>query len=410
MTSMPDAIPRANKVREQLRSSMSKVEWLKLISAILVPMMIGIFTIVTTIQQLQSDNEARNTSLFIAQLQRDIGIHMAEELRRENLFNAYVHDLIIAVQENNWTVHAKHALRAKTIATFRELDGVRKGRLVQFMYEYYVVRFNNSALLFVSNDLDLSHLIFESPVERPTRSLWLRFDNLALPNAVLQKASFANIFLFEAYLPNTILSHANFTNCYMLNGDFRDALLDDTDFTGAVLWHADFTRADFSRSNINITPFERSSHKLKNIIYPNGTHAATIRPANLVPEGDAENSGYKCSPMNKWTTENVAALQYGSLSSHLLVSDAYDGISNNCVFLCVDNDISFMSMKDDIFLYDYRRLIQLGRAEFELSAWLGGVGNSSACFTVVLRFYNSIGRVTVFSLGKAHDHFSIRLC
>jgi hypothetical protein len=137
--------------------------WLRIISAILVPLILAVFTIITSLQQIASDREGRQTDLLIATNQRAYDLYLAEELRRQLGFDTYheqMSNLLTSVALLNATHDSPPLVlaRARTLSTFKQLDGLRKGRLLRFLYEIKLLeRFSMSGV-------DLDNLVFDRDV------------------------------------------------------------------------------------------------------------------------------------------------------------------------------------------------------------------------------------------------------
>lgn len=177
--------------------------------------------------------------------------------------------------------------RIHTITTLRSLDGVRKGILIQFLYEAGLInRLSGEGinlkwanltdsqmdyLILLSADLSGSFLINAS-----LKFVFMRGSNLSMTNL-----SFAN--LENAYLRGSDLNGAIMKKANLKGVDLSDAHLEKVDLTGAklnnaflassYLTDAILTNADFTNVNLIETDLKGAILKdtcFKNALMPDG--------------------------------------------------------------------------------------------------------------------------------------------
>ncbi|CAF1253995.1 unnamed protein product [Didymodactylos carnosus] len=155
--------PTSVEIKSKCTSSSkrSKFEWIKLISTILVPLMIGVFTIVTTVQQSQKDGQNCRKDIKIAYDQRQHDLFLTGESRREYLFDKYLSDLSYYVRlGENRSSTDKITIHCKTLTIFRQMDSRRKGDLIRTLLEQELINWQSTEQSDMS-DTDLSYTEFD---------------------------------------------------------------------------------------------------------------------------------------------------------------------------------------------------------------------------------------------------------
>jgi uncharacterized protein YjbI with pentapeptide repeats len=203
----------------------------------LVPLMIGIFTVVSYVQQQQLTGAHRKQDQELANLTRQQDHEIAQQLHEQDerqadnlhyqdVFQKYIEDIsnvLFKLQQSRQTFLNDETklgyIRSKTLTALRELDWLRRTHLFVFLYENQLlprIPHNNSN----SSSLDLSGADFVNITLRGTMSKTFKFDRLSLPSVDLTNASFID--------------------CEFING---------TDFIGSTMSGIRFTRSRFACSN-----------------------------------------------------------------------------------------------------------------------------------------------------------------
>ena len=137
----------------------STIKIIKLVSAILVPLMIGAFTVVTTLQESKNAQMQRDAELakmeHQAQLQREAEKRQreadavkikeqqerddmnAKEIRIQSVYDTFMRDMSSIVLKDNLNLTIPEILfaRAKTLLTLEQMDAKRKWYLIKFLYD-----------------------------------------------------------------------------------------------------------------------------------------------------------------------------------------------------------------------------------------------------------------------------------
>lgn len=332
-------------IRKPSKSETRCLAWINVVTGALVPLMIGIFTVVLTIQQYRISERHRQQDQQIARAYREQDQRQADDLHFQQVYRDYIKDIseiVFKLKHMNRTFRDNrtrfHYIRSKTLSALRELDSERKTHLFMFLYE---------TKLLPTLDLsgcDLSHITLNS-----SRSKKYEFRNLSLALSDLTSASFigcqfkvgvnfkesmmfrtqffkSNFSCMKRYTIDEPAEHVHvyFDGTQLIGSDFSETSLCDISFNGADLSYANFTRAtlsgriDFEGTNLASADFtnlwlqtpilmtivnanmagvrysgeswlrmnQRGYIKMANVILPNGTWL--INETNVVLNGDAE--------------------------------------------------------------------------------------------------------------------------
>jgi len=177
-------------------------DWLQLLGVFLIPLMIGVFTVTSGIQQGQTSQQQHLTDLQIAKDQQQQAIldnyldHMSNLLLNNKL------------RTSPSGAEMRDVARAWTMATLGSLDPVRKGIVLIFLYE--------------------SGLIQKENIIVSLRSVNL--EGVKVPGANFSGVSFYGAGLRDADLRGTDLRGTDLTNA-----DLHGADLSDANLTGASI-------------------------------------------------------------------------------------------------------------------------------------------------------------------------------
>jgi len=249
-------------------------DWLNLIGILLVPLMIGAFTLSTTIQQSQIAQDQQQETALQAYLD-----HMSDLLLNSKLRESQPGDEV------------RNVARARTLTVLPQLNGTRKGEVIQFLQEAGLISQKNTIVDLTSANLtsvDLSHANLNSAALWGTNlhnadlsSAWI--DNANLSGADLSGADLTNAIFDSAYITGANLSNANLSYTALAGADLSGADLTNADLSGADLGKADLSLASLSLANLdgtylrdaNVTKEQlKQAKSLKSAIMPDGsTHS-----------------------------------------------------------------------------------------------------------------------------------------
>ncbi|CAF1209707.1 unnamed protein product [Rotaria sordida] len=388
---------RANENRRRTCCGLSRIKMLKVLGTFLVPLVIGIFTIATTIQQYQVNEQNRLKDLEIAARQRDQELKQANTLQQETVYAVYIKEmgelssklkaknLSITELDQQWKL-----ARAKTLSALRQLDTKRKSYIIQFLYEIELLFTNNSAMDL--NGCDLSGIILTSHT-----GMTFMFDYITLTYVVLSNTSFVNLHLMKADFSGSLLNNANFSNAYLFEANFTGCDLTNADLRGV---HAEF--AIMKNVNLSGAIFGKNPPmKIKNAILPNGSYVFYSKnylqsdlfneSVNLIINGNANCQTNKNSTeIFGWITRNepVAIVTKYSELPPLIGNISRD----DCVFWGGTRNSSIGYLHQRVFFSDYSRLINSGRALYEFSFDTGGINEYNDHVYLTMQFRAASGQ------------------
>jgi uncharacterized protein YjbI with pentapeptide repeats len=245
----PPALPPKKSTRIGF-SDKTLWDWLNLFGVFLIPLMIGVFTIVSSIQQSNSSQQRHNTDTAIALDQQRATIlqtyisNIQDLLLNHNLLKSKPGDDVATLA------------RAQTLIALQGLDPERKGLLLQFIYNAQLIGFCENCksdairtilqpAIIILNGTNFSgvHLSIDHSAtingnvigSVPISGADLSGVNLS--GADLSMVDLEYTDLSRANLSRATLSRATFAND--LSGvDFSGANLSGTYLGGAYLWAA----------------------------------------------------------------------------------------------------------------------------------------------------------------------------
>lgn len=282
---------------------------LQFISALLLPLMLGVFTIVITIEQQRVSKEQREQDLAELRLQReqdlnnsmlqraldrqiakeqreqderrrlqDLSISESKRLQddelaakqrdllekqrahelaietqrhQDTLLVAYMNEVGALIEKNNGSLGANPLIatlvRVKTLTLARQIDSTRNTQVVQFLYE-------SGQLTKGHQPLDIRGAEF-SGINLSAAAYPLSMRGLHLVGARLSNASFENRDLMDADFSAAFLDGVSFARTDLHRVDFSRTLLLKTDFTGALITESIFNHANMVRVQAPTTTF-----------------------------------------------------------------------------------------------------------------------------------------------------------
>ena len=278
--------------------------WLKLLVSALVPLMIGVFTLITTFQQQKLSNLQRGQDKEDALLLRQQSEQQADNLHKENIYDTYL-DAVSKLLKWKDEKKSLMQIRAKTLASLRQLNSSQKKHLLLFLYDSELIDYppqkSISSVLKV-NDADFNGIYFQGTTETSCS-----FIHLYLYHVYLSNGSFINCFIDRSNFSSATMYNIVFFKARLLRTSFQFALLDKANFTQATFFQINFLGAslaesnftgtnwtnqtvDFTSANLSgaiLSDWQLSRSILDNSMLPNRTWGA-IQNKSLVVNGDAE--------------------------------------------------------------------------------------------------------------------------
>ncbi|CAF1217510.1 unnamed protein product [Didymodactylos carnosus] len=204
---------------------------LKVGAAFLVPFMIGIFTIVTTMQQNLDNKQNRLNDLEIAACNRD----QANELQKDVVYAACIKDISELFMKDSHNLSENEQQNryafasAKTMTTLEQIDGKRKTYLIKFLYQAGLLDKRKTVVDLSGANLNGTDL--GGSLDTP-----LSLNYITLRYVSLLNASFVNVNLKDADFSGSILNGANFTSANLAKTNFTGCDLIQADFRGAYIY------------------------------------------------------------------------------------------------------------------------------------------------------------------------------
>ncbi|CAF1101567.1 unnamed protein product [Rotaria magnacalcarata] len=237
------------------------------ISSMILPLMLGIFTVVITFHQQKAAQEQRLEDRNESRIQREQELYIAvtqNEAQSEALMARYQDDVLVAyvkeisdlLKENNGSLTNNSIIaiiaRAKTLNAVRQLDQSRNTQIIRFLYE--------ARQLTVTQEL--SALDFSTAEHHD-----IDFRDLAINKTKLPKISLNGVFL----------KNATFIGIEMENVNFSSAEFDNTSFSSTYLFNVIFSYTRFI--NVNFSSAEFRSVNFSSAELNNGSfHLARLNP------------------------------------------------------------------------------------------------------------------------------------
>ena len=112
---------------------------LKFMSSLLLPLALGVFTVVITFEQQKAAKQQRDEDRHASQLQLEQEKTLNDESYKNELLNTYIMDMAKLLDGKKGSLAFDKVTatvsRAKTLNTFRELDPQRIIRIIRFLHE-----------------------------------------------------------------------------------------------------------------------------------------------------------------------------------------------------------------------------------------------------------------------------------
>ncbi|CAF4770749.1 unnamed protein product [Rotaria sp. Silwood2] len=257
---------------------------MKLFAAILVPLMIGAFTVVTTLQdsnntryqreadltrmegqgQLQEAAEKRQNLADLAKLheQQDYNDRAAKELRIQNVYDTYMRDLTSIILKPNINLTASELLfvRSRTLSVLDQIDLRRKWYLIKFLYDSELLYVRDVGYRFVDlGGADLSNVRFGNTDKFSKR---INLEKVRLSSIDLVNTSFNNVQLKSARFDFSDLNNASFNTISLYGVSFLLANLENVDFYLTQLQNTSFFNCNLKRTT---WIFKRTDNQIRAI-------------------------------------------------------------------------------------------------------------------------------------------------
>ena len=243
---------------------------LNILIATSVPIAIGIYTAVTTGQQIKA-----------AQLAADKQQLIADESRQQHLYNSFIDDIYELHKDGelNDTLSPWAFANARYRSIHRQLDMLRKAHVLQFLKEKELIGRDQCPTgcekkqlpdIIRLGELNFNGLQLVSETGKLNR---LNFKCVTLDRVSLVGAMITNVDMSGAVFEESNLSGAKFTGSSLKCAEFIGGQLDGTDFGDSKMENATFVNVDLSTAKFTTQQLQQWT--FVNTTLPNGTIATT---------------------------------------------------------------------------------------------------------------------------------------
>ncbi|CAF3499572.1 unnamed protein product, partial [Rotaria socialis] len=120
-------------------SSLKLKDGLKFASSLLLPLALGVFTVIITFEQHNSSKQQREVDRKGSELQREQERNLTDQKYQNDRFDTYINAMAKLLEENSGSLRRNDVTstvaRVKTLNTFRQLDAHRNVQIIRFLYE-----------------------------------------------------------------------------------------------------------------------------------------------------------------------------------------------------------------------------------------------------------------------------------
>ncbi|CAF3646530.1 unnamed protein product [Rotaria socialis] len=217
---------------------------LKFISSLLLPLALGVFTVIITFQQQNAAKQQRDEDRKASQLQREQEKNLEEQRYKNEALDTFIKEMGKLLKESNGFLTANRVTatlaRVKTLNILRELDAQRNMRVIRFLYEA-----NQLAEVDGHSPLDLSAAELRDMNFRRLSILKMKITNLSLTGVFLSNATFAGVDMEYVDFATNQFDNVNFFSDYINNVSFSFTRLNNLNFS-----YGKFRNANFSFSSL----------------------------------------------------------------------------------------------------------------------------------------------------------------
>ncbi|CAF0960353.1 unnamed protein product [Didymodactylos carnosus] len=243
-------------------------EWLNLLSNILVPTIIGILTIIYSVNQIQTTDQRSENDLKLANMKQQHDLYLFIEHQRQRILIDYQHELTQLylqyasdLNDDNDDEVPRTVARTITLHSLQELDSIRKGHVIKFLYDLNLLMTNHQPSINIY-DADLTNTILPN--------IYNVYNSINLSRIILQNATLKQISLVNANFDHATMDNANLQSSNCVNASFAFSQLQSTNFMNVDVTDAIFSNANLHSSNITNEQLLKAK-TLQGAILPNGT-------------------------------------------------------------------------------------------------------------------------------------------
>jgi uncharacterized protein YjbI with pentapeptide repeats len=239
---------RNNKARRGFKwgfSDKTGWDWLDLMAKLAIPLILGIATLLFSIQQAHLADLQHQSDQKLAQQQHEADQQSTLDQERQATLVTYLNNMrdlllnrgLLTSKPND---EIRVIARTETLSAMRQLDGKRNSILVEFLQEASLI----GADFTTGEEKDHNIVSFDqadmSSIDLSgTGLIFADLSNAYLKSTNLSNASLSGANLYQAYLGGTnlsgaILSSTNLRGAYLESANLRGAYLDNADLSFAT--------------------------------------------------------------------------------------------------------------------------------------------------------------------------------
>jgi uncharacterized protein YjbI with pentapeptide repeats len=251
-------------------------DWLQLLSALLVPVVVGFAGLSFTRKQSQTERKIAEDRLLEER-------RLADDRQREAALETYfdrVSQLLLdeGTRGHAHESHVQAVARARTVTTMRRLDGERNGSLLRFLRESHLMDVHGAPIDLSGADLTGAHL-------GNTDLSGINLSGATLSGADLCNANLSGTTLNEADLSGATLSSANLATAklveaILIGADLGAAYLREANLSGVNLREATLSGATLINADLTGASLRGANLRGANLIGAN-LSGANLKDANL---------------------------------------------------------------------------------------------------------------------------------
>ncbi|CAF3425074.1 unnamed protein product [Rotaria socialis] len=248
-------------------SSLKLTDVLKFISSLLLPLTLGVFTVIITVQQHEVAKQQREQDQRSSELQREQERHLNDERYKNDRLDTYIKEMGKLLEKHNGSIISSDVgitlARVKTLNVFRQLDPQRTVRVIRFLYEAKQLTDTQE-----NRSLDLSTAELFDIDFRNSSVNKKKLNSLSLTSMYLSNTTFIGLEMGHVKFSDTQFTIVNFSLSNISHGDFSSTTFNNANFLYANLSDTTFEKAqlknmNFSYTHMNSVSFTYSS--LRNI-------------------------------------------------------------------------------------------------------------------------------------------------
>ena len=342
----------------QSSGSLSINHILRIVSSLILPLMLGSFTIFITVYQHMSAKTDRREDLKRADIQRNNDLKRFENQRREDrnelrlqreqelfiakanrelknvvagnqyqdvIFKDYIKEIGDLMKENNGSVTSNRITialaRVKTLIVLRQLDGSRQTHVIRFLYETAKISDTDEPIAVVLKTAELTNVNFQ-------QITWSgKIENMSFPDIIIRNCTFGertkiSLVSFASTRFHTVnfsaarLTDVDFSFTNFRYGNFASATIINADFSSIMMSTSNFSKANikdasFSMATLWTTRF--SSSIIRNINFSSaslGTINFSLAQINTITFSSAKLGAVNFS-LAKLNDADFSSVQFG---------------------------------------------------------------------------------------------------